>query len=233
MIERMFGKEYYDKYMKEARLAKFRAEQEFLHGKSEVALPKYKVEEKDPTYKMKRGIVMKATSDLHDDKDGKRYITTDMKVWKDLTPKDKKALKKSIMIALEHKLKGGCIKDLPTDIGGVVKSLVKHFEGKGFLDDLKRAGSNLAPTLARKMERTIVPNVEQRVKQTGERVQKLKGIADEINKKKATEGSGIVHGYYKPNGTRQLIYFSDTSSDEDEPYLPIKRGRGRPRKCEY
>jgi hypothetical protein len=159
-------------------------------AKAKVALPKYKVEEKDPSYKMKRGTVMKASSDLHDDKSGKRYITTNMKIYSGLTDKDKASLKKSIMIALEHKFKGGSISDFPKDIVGVVNSIHKHFKGR----------------------------------------------ADQIKAPKAAQGKELVPNYIKPKGTRQMIYFdsdsdSDTSSSDDDPYLPIKRGRGRPRKC--
>jgi len=51
-------------------------------------------------------------------------------------------------------------------------------------------------------------------------------MADKI---KARKGKGLFENYFKPKGHRQLIYFSDSSSDEDEPHLPVKRGRGRPR----
>jgi len=161
-------------------------------AKAKTALPKYKVEEKDPSYKMKRGTVMKASSDLHDDKNGKRYITTNMKIYSGLTDKDKASLKKSIMIALEHKFKGGSISDFPKDIVGVVNSIHKHF----------------------------------------------KGSADQIKAQPVAQGKVLVPNYIKPKGTRQMIYFdsdsdSDTSSSDDEPlYLPIKQGRGRPRKCQ-
>jgi len=178
--------------------------------KAKIALPKYKVEEKDPSYKMKRGTVMKASSDLHDDKNGKRYITTNMKIYSGLTDKDKASLKKSIMIALEHKFKGGSISDFPKDIVGVVNSIHKHFKGRG---------------------------IEETGKLNAHNMNKLKAIADQIKAQKAAQGKEVSTNYIKPKGTRQMIYFdsdsdSDTSSSDDEPlYLPIKRGRGRPRKC--
>jgi len=182
-----------DRAKEDEREFKFLSENVFQKGKSKVALPKYKVEEKDPSYKMKRGTVMKASSDLHDDKNGKRYITTNMKIYSGLTDKDKASLKKSIMIALEHKFKGGSITDFPKDVVGVVNAIHKHFKGR----------------------------------------------ADQIKAQKAAQGKEISTNYIKPKGTRQMIYFdsdsdSDTSSSDDEPlYLPIKQGRGRPRKCQY
>ena len=70
-------------------------------NKNVVELPTYKVEEKDPTYKLRRGKVMEAHSNLHANKDGKRVITTKMKICDSLTPSDKADLKKSIMLALD------------------------------------------------------------------------------------------------------------------------------------
>jgi hypothetical protein len=213
-------------------------------AKSKVALPKYKVEEKDPSYKMKRGTIMKASSDLHDDKSGKRYITTNMKIYSGLTDKDKASLKKSIMIALEHKFKGGSITDFPKDIVGVVNAIHKHFKGRGIeadgkLDahDMNRIGSTLAPTAARKIEGSI-GGIKKSVMSFKDTMNKLKARADQIKAQKAAQGKGFGTNYLKPKGMRQMIYFdsdsdSDTSSsDDDHLYLPVKRGRGRPRKCQ-
>jgi len=212
---------------------------------SKVALPKYKVEEKDPSYKMKRGTVMKASSDLHDDKNGKRYITTNMKIYSGLTDKDKASLKKSIMIALEHKFKGGSITDFPKDIVGVVNAIHKHFKGRGIEEDgkldahdMNRIGSTLAPQTARNIE-SSVGGIKKGVMNFRDAMDKLRARADLIKARNTSQGKGVLgRNYLKPKGTRQLIYFdsdsdSDTSSSDDEPlYLPIKRGRGRPRKCQ-
>lgn len=219
-----------------------RKREEAKKSKSKVALPKYKVEEKDPTYKMKRGTVMKASSDLHDDKSGKRYITTNMKIYSGLTDKDKASLKKSIMIALEHKFKGGSITDFPKDIVGVVNAIHKHFKGRGVeetgkLDehDMNRIGSTLAPQTARNIESSI-GGIKKGVMSFKDTMNKLKARAEQIKAQKAVQGKGFGTNYLKPKGMRQLIYFdsdSDTSSSDDEPlYLPVKRGRGRPRKCQ-
>jgi len=190
--------------------------------KNIVELPTYKVEEKDPTYKLRRGKVMEAHSNLHANKDGKRVITTKMKIWDSLTPSDKADLKKSIMLALDHKFKGGSISDFPKDIQSTVKAIVKHFGGRGIMEtgtldanDMK----NLAPQTSR--------NIESGIGGFKKNVMTLKGMADKI---KARKGKGLIENYFKPKGHRQLIYFSDSSSDEDEPHLPLKRGRGRP-KC--
>ena len=187
-----------------------------------VELPTYKVEEKDPTYKMKRGKVMEAHSNLHLNKDGKRTITTKMKIWDSLTPSDKADLKKSIMMAIDHKFKGGSISDFPKDIQSTVNAVIKHFGGKGIMEtgtidvnDMK----NLAPQTSR--------NIESGIGGFKKNVMTLKNLADQI---KAKKGHGLVENYFKPKGHRQLIYFSDSSSDEEEPYVPVKRGRGRP-KC--
>lgn len=193
--------------------------------KNQVELPTYKVREKDPTYHMKRGKVLEAHSNLHLNKDGKRTITSKVKIWDSLTPSDKASLKKSIMIALEHKFKGGGISDFPKEIQGVVKEVYKHFGGKGVMDtgtldgnDLKHFGMSMAPQTSR--------NIESEIGGFKKNVNTLKKLADQI---KARKGKGLIENYFKPKGHRQLIYFSDSSSDEDEPYVPVKRGRGRPR----
>ena len=193
--------------------------------KHAVKLPKYKVEEKDPTYKLRRGKVMEAHSDLHANKDGKRTITTKMKIWQDLTPKDKASLKRSIMLAIDHKFKGGSISDFPKDIQSTVKAIVEHFGGRGIVDtgvfdtnDFKNMGSTLAPQLSR--------NIENGIGGFTKNVMNLKSMADKL---KGRKGKGFSENFFKPKGHRQLIYFSDSSSDEDEPHLPVKRGRGRPR----
>jgi hypothetical protein len=194
--------------------------------KNQVELPTYKVREKDPTYHMKRGKVLEAHSNLHLNKDGKRTITSKVKIWDSLTPSDKASLKKSIMIALEHKFKGGSISDFPKDIQSTTKAIIKHFGGRGIADtgvmdtnDYKNMGSTLAPQTSR--------NIESGIGGFKKNVMSLKAMADKI---KARKGKGFTDNYFKPKGHRQLIYFSDSSSDEDEPYIPVKRGRGRP-KC--
>jgi hypothetical protein len=107
-----------------------------------------------------------------------------------------------------------------------VKAIVKHFGGRGIAEtgvmdanDYKNIGSTLAPQTSR--------NIESGIGGFKKNVMTLKAMADKI---KAKKGKGLVENYFKPKGHRQLIYFSDSSSDEDEPQLPIKRGRGRP-KC--
>jgi hypothetical protein len=234
--------------------------------KNVVELPTYKVEEKDPTYKLRRGKVMEAHSNLHANKDGKRTITTKMKIWDQLTPSDKADLKKSIMLAIDHKFKGGSISDFPTDIRDIVKAVSKHFVGKGivkgftpeqqrihdeairstgkteeqiyndprsvairarareakgmgFLDDMNRVGSTLYPQTAR--------NAEDKIRKIREADAKLRARNEQMRQ---ARGQGLLENYFKPKGSRQLIYFSDSSSDEDEPHLPVKRGRGRPKK---
>ena len=170
---------------------------------------------------------MKASSDLHGDKNGKRYITTNMKIYSGLSDKDKASLKKSIMLALEHKFQGGSINDFPKDIVGAVNAIHRHFAGKGFLDDMNRVGSTLFPQTAR--------NAEDSVHKIRDMNAKLRASADRM---KAAQGKGFGTNYLKPKGMRQMIFFdsdsdSDTSSsDDDRLYLPVKRGRGRPRKCQ-
>jgi len=187
-------------------------------AKAKVALPKYKVEEKDPSYKMKRGTVMKASSELHDDKNGNRTITTNMKVWKDLTPKDKSSLKKSIMIALDHNFKGGSINDIPKDLHKIINKVNEHIEemkhGMGLFDKPIGLATNAVNALKNAHSNVI-------------------SVKDQFNKtlESKKKGTGMYNNYFKPKGQRQLIFFSDSSSSDDEPYLPIKRGRGRPRKC--
>lgn len=193
--------------------------------KNQVELPTYKVEEKDPTYKLRRGKVMEAHSNLHADKEGKRYITTKMKIWDSLTPSDKADLKKSIMLALNHKFKGGSISDFPKEVRGVVNEVFKHMTGGGFFDDLNRVSGKLMPQHTRNLNKAVdktkqvVSNVKQNVQE----------VRDATDKMRAARGMGFVENYFKPKGHRQLIYFSDSSSDEDEPHVPVKRGRGRPR----
>jgi len=191
----------------------------FLKGNSrnnQVKIPKYKVEEKDPSYKMKRGKVMEAYSELHDNKDGKRSITTKMKIWKDLTPKDKASLKKSIMLALDHNFKGGSINDIPKDLHKIINKVNDHIEemkhGKGLFDKPIGLATNAVNALKNAHSNVITMN-------------------DKINKtlESKKKGTGMFVNYFKPKGPRQLIFF-DSSSSDDEPYLPIKRGRGRP-KC--
>lgn len=143
-----------------------------------VKLPTYKVEEKDPTYKLRRGKVMEAHSNLHANKDGKRVITTKMKIWDSLTPSDKEDLKKSIMLAIDHKFKGGGLNEIPKELHSIINKIDEH------IGEMKH----------------------------GKR------------------GTGMFENYFKPKGMRQMIFFSDSSSSDEEPYLPIKRGRGRP-KC--
>ena len=144
-----------------------------------------------------------------------------MKIWQHLTPRDKADLKRSIMLAIDHKFKGGSISDFPKDIQSTVKAIEKHFGGKGIMDtgtldvnDMK----NLAPQTSR--------NIESGIGGFKKNVNTLKKLADQI---KARKGNGLIENYFKPKGHRQLIYFSDSSSDEDEPYIPVERGRGRPR----
>jgi len=181
--------------------------------KNVVELPTYKVEEKDPTYKLRRGKVMEAHSNLHANKDGKRVITTKMKIWDQLTPRDKADLKKSIMLAIDHKFKGGSISDFPDEIRKVALATHKYFEGKGLFDKPIDMGRKFVGAL--KTSHTNLMGT----------LNKAKQVADE----RKARGQGLVENYFKPKGHRQLIYFSDSSSDEDEPHLPIKRGRGRPR----
>lgn len=232
---------------------------------NKVKLPNYT---KSPysNYKEMKGRVMEAHSDLHDNKDGKRTITTKMKIWNKLTPSDKADLKKSIMLAIDHKFKGGSISDFPTDIRDIVKAVSKHFvgngivkgftpeqqrihdeairstgkteeqiyddprsvairarareaKGMGFLDDMNRIGSTLYPQTAR--------NAEDKVRKIREVDARLRARNEQIRQAK---GQGLVENYFKPKGHRQLVYFSDSSSEEDEPHLPVKRGRGRPKK---
>jgi len=186
--------------------------------KSKIALPKYKVEEKDPSYKMKRGTVMKASSDLHDDKNGKRYITTNMKIYSGLSDKDKASLKKSIMIAIDHKFKGGSISDFPKDVKDVATHVYKALGGSGLIDDFKNSISRTQIAVRKAVDTS-------------------KMATDKIKANAATQGKGF-RNVLIPKGMRKMIYFdsdtdSDTSSSDDDPlYLPIKRGRGRPRKCQ-
>ena len=58
---------------------------------------------------------------------------------------------------------------------------------------------------------------------------KITGAVDKL--KGGFKGGHLTENYFKTKGGRQMIYFSDSSSEEDEPYIPVKRGRGRPRKC--
>jgi hypothetical protein len=97
-----------------------------------------------------------------------------MKIWDKLTTKDKADLKKSIMLAIEHKFKGGSIEDIPKDLHSVIKKIEEH------IGEMKH----------------------------GKR------------------GTGMFENYFKPKGQRQLIFFSDSSSSDDEPRIPLKRGRG-------
>ena len=241
LSEQILGKEEYKKLMHEMGVLKqhreydpYNHEEESIikkrknimlkktgtKKKNAVELPTYKVEEKDPTYKMRRGKVMEAHSNLHANKDGKRVITTKMKIWDQLTPSDKVDLKKSIMLAIDHKFKGGSISDFPTDIRDIVKAVSNHFVGKGFMDDMNRVGSTLFPQTAR--------NAEDKIQKIREADARLRARNEQMRQAK---GQGIFENYFKPKGSRQLIYFSDSSSEEDEPHLPVKRGRGRPKKC--
>jgi hypothetical protein len=181
--------------------------------KNAVELPTYKVEEKDPTYHMKRGKVLEAHSNLHDNKDGKRTITSKVKIWNGLTPKDKASLKKSIMIALEHKFKGGSISDFPSDTRDVVKEVYKFFGGKGFYNEEQQKKH------------------EENLRRYGKTAEEIYNSPRSIAIRQKAQGQGLFENYFKPKGSRQLIYFSDSSSDEEEPHLPVKRGRGRPKKC--
>jgi len=225
----MYSQSQYDEQQKfksmspEASMQRTMAKVKALRERRELALknkesiPKYKVEEKDPTYKMKRGKVMEAYSELHDNKDGKRSITTNMKIWKDLTPKDKSSLKKSIMIALDHNFKGGSINDIPKDLHKIINKVNEHIEemkhGMGLFDKPIGLATNAINTL--KKAHSDVTSMNEKI---NKRLESRK------------KGTGMFENYFKPKGQRQLIFFSDSSSSDDEPYLPIKRGRGRP-KC--
>ena len=183
-----------------------------------VELPTYKVEEKDPTYKLRRGKVMEAHSNLHaDKKTGKRTITTKMKIWDKLTPSDKSDLKKSIMLALEHKFSGGSINDIPKDLHKIINKVNDHIEemkhGMGLFDKPIGLATNAFNTL--KKAHSDVTSMNEKI---NKRLESRK------------KGTGMFENYFKPKGQRQLIFFSDSSSSDDEPQLPIKRGRGRP-KC--
>jgi hypothetical protein len=176
---------------------------------------------------MKRGIVMRATSDLHDDENGKRFITTNMKVWKDLTPKDKSSLKKSIMVALDHNFKGGSINDIPKDLHKIIDKIndhIKEMNGHGLFDKPINLATDAINTL--KKTHSNVSSLNAQIKARTEA------------RKAKLQGQGFGTNYLKPKGTRQMIFFdsdsdSDTSSsDDDRLYLHIKRGRGRPRKCQ-
>ena len=200
-------------------------EKEKQKTKAEVDLPKY-TRSPYANYKLLEGKVMDAHSDLKIKKNGKREISTKMKIWQQLTPRDKADLKRSIMLAIDHKFKGGSISDFPDDIKKTATAIHKYFEGKGISEtgvmdanDYKNVGSTLAPQTSR--------NIESGIGGFKKNVMNLKAMADKL---KARKGKGLVDNYFKPKGMRQLIYFSDSSSDEDEPHIPMKRGRGRP-KC--
>jgi hypothetical protein len=205
-------------------LSKSMREKKENKKEAEVDLPKY-TRSPYANYKLLKGKVMDAHSDLHADKNGKRIITTKMKIWQHLTPRDKADLKRSIMLALNHKFKGGSISDFPKEVRGVVNEVFKHMTGGGFLDDLNRVSGKLMPQHTRNLNKAIdkTKQVVSNVKNT------VQEVRDATDKMRAAKGMGFTENYFKPKGHRQLIYFSDSSSDEDEPHLPVKRGRGRPR----
>jgi ribonuclease BN (tRNA processing enzyme) len=206
------------------RIAKDKAETDmaitdyYKKKKTDIELPKYTKKKSD--YKLKKGRVAEVFADIHDDENGKRRVTSKCKIWNDLTPTDRKDVKKTLIAAIEHRIKGGSISDFPLEIQTLAKAISKHFVGKGFIDDMNRAGSTLFPQTAR--------NAENSVHKIRDFNNKLVAKTDEF---KARQGKGLVENYFKPKGSRQLIYFSDSSSDDEEPHLPVKRGRGRPKKC--
>jgi hypothetical protein len=213
------AEEVFDKYLeKKPSYQKFLKEEK--SKKSEVDLPKY-TRSPYANYKLLEGKVMDAHSDLKIGKNGKRAITTKMKIWQQLTPRDKADLKRSIMLAIDHKFKGGSISDFPDDIKKTAMAVHKYFEGKGLFDKPIDTGRQFVGAL--KTSHTNLMGT----------LNKAKKLADERKThqlKNQTKGEGFGENYFKPKGMRQLIYFSDSSSDEDEPHLPVKRGRGRP-KC--
>lgn len=82
----------------------------YLEGKTKLPKPKRQSKLKQKTLKGKESTVMKAISKAHL-KGDKAVISTDMNVRAGLSPKDKKALKASIMKALDIHIKGGMINE--------------------------------------------------------------------------------------------------------------------------
>lgn len=68
-------------------------------------------EEKPKRGRPKKGNIMKARSDIRI-KDGKRTLDTEMNIKKGLSTKEKKALKSSIDMEFDKKIKGGGIRNI-------------------------------------------------------------------------------------------------------------------------
>jgi hypothetical protein len=96
-------------------------------SKKATKLPTEKRHKED--YKRVKGNIQKSRSDLHvNKKTGKREITTDMKIRKGLTAKEKAGLKRSILKAVKHHLEGSGL-HIPLS-GHYTSSLIFHEMGK-------------------------------------------------------------------------------------------------------
>ena len=115
--------------------------------------------------------------------------------------------KKEKKIVVPKKKHG--LEDVPNDLHKIIDKInthIKDMEGSGLFD--KPIG--------------LATNAVNALKNVHSNVISLK---DQFNKtlESKKKGNGLVKNYFKPKGMRQLIYFSDSSSDEDEPHLPMKR----------
>ena len=84
-------------------------------------------------------------------------------------------------------------------------------------------------------EINVKPSKRTKKHKLDEVVKDLHAVIDKVNNhindmNQGKKGTGMFANYFKPKGQRQLIFFSDSSSSDDEPQIPLKRGRGIP-KC--